>query len=106
MRELSLDDAFSHQADVVFCELNDEAVILHLGTGQDDGLNAVGTRMWQLISQQRPLREVLEELQRQYDAPSHRLRGGFDLARRRADGSATARAPFEGMNMHWLNGSP
>ena len=35
--------------DVVCREIEGEAVLLHLGTGIYFGLNAVGTRIWQLL---------------------------------------------------------
>ena len=54
--------------DVVFRELDGEAVILNLASGVYFGLDEVGTRMWQLIEQHGGLRDVLARLREEYDA--------------------------------------
>jgi hypothetical protein len=53
--------------DVVFQQLDDEAVLLNLASGAYFGLNAVGTRMWQLIGEHRSLGTVLDTLAREYE---------------------------------------
>ena len=59
--------------DVVVRDLDGEAVVLDLATGTYFGLNDVGTRIWQLVVQQRTLAEVVEVLEREFDAPVDRL---------------------------------
>lgn len=59
--------------DVVVRDLDGEAVVLDLATGTYFGLNDIGTRIWQLIVQQRTLAEVVEMLEREFDAPVDRL---------------------------------
>ncbi len=54
--------------DVVFRELDGEAVILNLASGVYFGLDEVGTRIWQLIEQHGGLRDVLARLREEYDA--------------------------------------
>ena len=54
--------------DVVFRELDGEAVILNLASGAYFGLDQVGTRIWQLIEQHGGLRDVLARLREEYDA--------------------------------------
>ena len=54
--------------DVVFRELDGEAVILNHASGVYFGLDEVGTRMWQLIEQHGGLRDVLARLREEYDA--------------------------------------
>lgn len=54
--------------DVVFRELDGEAVILNLASGVYFGLDQVGTRIWQLIEQHGGLDKVLEALREEYDA--------------------------------------
>ena len=54
--------------DVVFRELDGEAVILNLASGVYFGLDQVGTRIWQLIEQHGGLRDVLARLREEYDA--------------------------------------
>jgi len=64
--DLALTDSIAIPEDVVFRELDEEAVLLNLKTGIYFGLNPVGTRIWQLISEQRSLARVLDEMQREY----------------------------------------
>jgi hypothetical protein len=54
--------------DVVFRELDGEAVLLNLSSGVYFGLDDVGTRMWQLIGEHGSLRAVLAQLCDEYDA--------------------------------------
>ena len=75
MTTTSLDVAFRIPEEVVFRELDGEAVILNLDTGIYFGLDAVGTRIWQLIEERKPLRAVLAALIDEYDAPPERLQG-------------------------------
>ncbi len=47
----TLDAAFRIPDEVIFRELDGEAVILNLDTGIYFGLDAVGTRIWRLIEE-------------------------------------------------------
>jgi Coenzyme PQQ synthesis protein D (PqqD) len=53
--------------DAVFRKLEAEAVILNLETGTYFGLDAVGTRIWELIQQQGRVDAVLEALLQEYE---------------------------------------
>ena len=66
--DLSLNDSITIPDDVLFRELDGEAVLLNLKTGTYFGLNPVATRMWQLIAEQHSLARVLETLADEYDA--------------------------------------
>jgi hypothetical protein len=66
--ELSLRDSLAIRPDVVFRQLDEEAVLLDLKSGKYFGLNEVGTRIWQLVAEGRPLAEILETLDREYAA--------------------------------------
>jgi hypothetical protein len=70
---LPLDAEVGIPEDVVFRELDGEAVILNLESGMYFGLDAVGTRIWQLLDAHRTLRKTLEALEAEYDAPADRL---------------------------------
>jgi hypothetical protein len=59
--------------DVIFRELDGEAVVLNLDTGIYFGLDAVGTRIWRLLEEHKPLRLVLDTLVEEYDAAPDRL---------------------------------
>lgn len=73
MTEASLQTALRASDDVVFRELDGEAVILNLGSGIYFGLDPIGTRMWQLIEQHGRLEAVLADLRDEYDAPPDTL---------------------------------
>jgi hypothetical protein len=59
--------------DVVFRELDGEAVILNLASGVYFGLDHVGTRIWQLLDAHHSVRRTLEALEAEYDAPTDHL---------------------------------
>jgi len=53
--------------DVIFRVLEDEAVLLNLKTGTYFGLDAVGTRVWQLIVERGALADVLQAMLQEYE---------------------------------------
>jgi hypothetical protein len=86
MRTASLENTFTLGKDTVSRELDGEVVILDLGSGSYFGLNAVGTRIWQLIGQHGRLAVVLDELCQEYDADRDVLqRDLLELVGRMAD---------------------
>ena len=60
--------------EVLFRELDDEAVILELASGRYYGLDEVGTRMWQLLRQHGCLRPVHQALLEEYQVAEDQLR--------------------------------
>jgi len=54
--------------DVVFRDLDGEAVILDLESGTYFGLNEAGTRVWQLVGEGRSEAEIVGALTSEYDA--------------------------------------
>lgn len=59
--------------DVVFRELQGEAIVLHLGTAIYFGLDEVGARAWQLFAERRTLADVCARLAEEFDAPLDRI---------------------------------
>lgn len=57
---------------VLFCELNDGAVILVMKSGVYYGLDAVGTRIWSLIQEPRSVTQILSTLCQEYDVDEER----------------------------------
>jgi Coenzyme PQQ synthesis protein D (PqqD) len=53
--------------DVVFRKLEEEAVLLNLATGTYYGLDAVGTRIWELVQEQGKVDAVLESLLQEFE---------------------------------------
>jgi len=59
---------------VVFRELGEESVLLHLGTGRYFGLDPVATRMWSALAQAGTIEEAVATLAEEYDVGENRLR--------------------------------
>jgi len=53
--------------DVLFQELQGEAVLLNLNSGVYFGLDSVGTRMWRLIVEKEQLAEVARSIVAEFD---------------------------------------
>jgi hypothetical protein len=64
--------------DVVFRDLAGEAVILNLASGVYFGLDEVGTRMWQLLSEHGDDTKALALLLDEYEVDAAQLRQDFD----------------------------
>ena len=71
---ISIDAAVRVADDAVFRELDGEAVVLNLQSGIYFGLDAVGTRIWQLCQEHGSLRSVWAALQDEFDASPDDLR--------------------------------
>jgi hypothetical protein len=69
MSELSLKTKLRVADDVVFREVEGEAVILSIGSGLFFGLTPVATRIWELLGAGQALDEILTTLAAEYDAP-------------------------------------
>jgi hypothetical protein len=59
---------FKLSPDVMFRNLEGEAVLLDLGSGTYFGLNEVGTRVWQLVEAGRRPAEIVDVLTAEYEA--------------------------------------
>jgi hypothetical protein len=67
MPDVSLLSTARISDDVVFRELEGEAVLLNLESGIYFGLDVVGTRIWQLIEQYGALTAVVDHIVREFD---------------------------------------
>jgi hypothetical protein len=74
---ISLSTIAAIPENVLFRDLNGEAVLLHLGTGKYFGLDAVGTRMWAQLQAHPRLAEACLALQAEYDTSPARLQEDF-----------------------------
>jgi hypothetical protein len=68
-----------HSPNVVFRDLDGEAVLLDLSSGTYFGLNEVGTRVWQLLADGRDESQIVATLAAEYDADAAVIAG--DVAR-------------------------
>lgn len=71
--EISLNSRVRIQEDVLFQELQREAVLLNLKTGVYLGLNEIGTRIWQLLQEDGALSRVVEVMLQEYDVSEDKL---------------------------------
>lgn len=70
MPDITLDSRARPSEDVVFRELDGEAVLLHLADGVYFGLDPVGTRLWELIEEHGLLREVHAAALEEFEVPA------------------------------------
>ena len=54
------------------CDLEGEAVILSLKSGEYFGLNGVGSRIWELVRQPTTVRDIREAIVAEFDVDSDR----------------------------------
>lgn len=59
---------------VLFQELQGEAVLLDLQQGQYYGLNALGTRVWNLLHDGKGVGEVIQTLLAEYDCTEEQIK--------------------------------
>ena len=67
MSELTHDTTLVHGEDVIFRNLEGEAVLVHLKAGIYFGLDEVGTRIWDWIGEHGQLGPVLDEIVANYE---------------------------------------
>jgi hypothetical protein len=67
MSTLSPGTAVVASRDVVFRELEGESILLNLETGIYFGLDPVGSRIWQLVQDQRTIAAICDAVGREYD---------------------------------------
>ena len=67
MTRLSLRDRVTVARNVLFRDLEGEAVLLNLASGTYFGLDPVGTRIWHLLRERGRLLDVRDAIVREYD---------------------------------------
>ena len=63
----ALDSKVKPARDVLFKEIEGEAVLLNLNTGLYFGLNEAGTRIWKIAEKERRLDRVLQGLTEEFE---------------------------------------
>lgn len=64
---------FGASQDVVFRQLEDEAVLVHLGTNRIYSLNATGARFWELLASGLGRSEINAQLGREFEVSAEQL---------------------------------
>ena len=75
---LALGDRVRPTEQALYKELDGEAVLLHLDSETYFGLNAVGARMWELLTTAPAMRDALDALLEEYDVDPATLRKDMD----------------------------
>lgn len=71
---MQLTDRFTVSEDVVAREVGGEMVLLDLNSGQYFGLDTVGGRIWELLSNRpQSLKELSDLIEAEFDAPRERI---------------------------------
>jgi len=79
MEPVTLDCRIEINPAAVYQKVGEEIVFLHTEDGVYYGLNAVGSRAWELLLQHRKLQPVLEAMLKEFDVAPDALRA--DLLR-------------------------
>ncbi len=71
---MQLSDRFTCSDDVVAREVGGETVLLDLSSGQYFGLDIIGGRVWELLSERsQDLKELCDQIEAEFDAPRDRI---------------------------------
>ena len=71
---MELSETFKVSDEVVAREVGGEMVLLDLASGQYFGLDPVGTRIWELLSDSpRSLNQLCDTIEAEFDAPRDRI---------------------------------
>ncbi len=73
----TLQSAIQISQDVLFRELDGEAVLLHVDTGKYYGLDAVGARMWALLAQHGQIEPAYRDFLAEYEVAPEVLERDF-----------------------------
>lgn len=71
--KVSLDTRVSVKEDVLIRQIGAESVLLDLNGGHYVGLDDVGTRFWEALTEFRSLRAAFESLQSEFEVEDRRL---------------------------------
>jgi hypothetical protein len=83
MADISIDTRVKLSEDVLFQEVQGDAVLLDLKTGVYFGLDKVGTRIWQLMGDKGQLSGVVSQMEEEFDVARECCEGDVvSLARR------------------------
>jgi Coenzyme PQQ synthesis protein D (PqqD) len=63
-----LQDIFKVGSDILFRQVEDEAVLLHVPSGTYYGLSTTGILLWKAIQNKQPLLSVVDQILAEYEA--------------------------------------
>jgi Coenzyme PQQ synthesis protein D (PqqD) len=63
-----LEEVFQVGSDILFRQVEDEAVLLHVPSGTYYGLSTTGMLLWEAIQNKQPLLSVVDQILAEYEA--------------------------------------
>jgi len=72
---IRLDDTITVNEDLMVADLDGEMVLLNTHSGTYFGLNEVGSRIWELASEPRMIKDILDALANEYSVDQKQLEG-------------------------------
>jgi hypothetical protein len=72
MTEITIESRVKLSSDVLFQELQGDAVLLDLKSGVYFGLDRVGTRVWGLLGEHKIIGRAVEAMTEEFDVPTER----------------------------------
>ena len=72
---IRLDDTITVNEDLMVADLDGEMVLLNTQSGTYFGLNEVGSRIWELASEPRMIKDILDALANEYSVDQKQLEG-------------------------------
>jgi hypothetical protein len=74
LTEIKLESRVRFSPDILFQEVQGDAVLLDMKSGVYFGLDRVGTRMWQIMAEHSVIRDVIAAILTEFDVPEERCR--------------------------------
>jgi len=69
MKNIDLSDCLQHSEHVIAQLTGQDMVLFHLESGSYYSLNELGARIWELCNGHRPIIDVADQIETEYDAP-------------------------------------
>ncbi|MGD8781906.1 MAG: lasso peptide biosynthesis PqqD family chaperone [Ignavibacteria bacterium] len=64
--ELNMDSVIAQNKNLVVSEINGETVMMSLEKGNYYGMNLIGSRIWEIVKEPKPVNEIVDELLKEY----------------------------------------
>lgn len=73
MQNMTLNDKVKISDKIVYQKVEDETVLLDLENGSYYGLNSVGSRIWELLSEKQEIQSVFDSMIKDYEVKPEKL---------------------------------
>jgi len=73
-QKITTDTTIKRNIEVFASEIDDEVVMMNIQSGKYFGMDAVGSRIWQLIEEKIRVKDIIAELLEEYDVTEEQCR--------------------------------